>query len=75
MTGMNQTLEGHNGAVRVVTWNENFRKLSTSDQNGLIIVWMLHKVRPPPPHAHAPPSEAAEASTTILAGHVVRGDD
>ena len=32
---MNQTLEGHNGAVRVVTWNEN----------GLIIVWMLHKVR------------------------------
>lgn len=42
---MNQTLEGHNGAVRVVTWNENFRKLSTSDQSGLIIVWMLHKVR------------------------------
>jgi WD repeat-containing protein 35 len=40
---MNQTLEGHNGAVRVVTWNENYRKLSTSDQNGLIIVWMLHK--------------------------------
>ena len=42
---MNQTLEGHNGAVMVVNWNENYRKLTTSDQYGLIIVWMLHKVR------------------------------
>lgn len=40
---MNQTLEGHNGAVMVVTWNALFRKLTTSDQYGLIIVWMLHK--------------------------------
>jgi hypothetical protein len=40
---MNQTLEGHNGAVMVVNWNENYRKLTTSDQHGLIIVWMLHK--------------------------------
>ena len=40
---MNQTLEGHNGDVCVVTWNENYRKLTTSDQYGLIIVWMLHK--------------------------------
>ncbi|GBG63808.1 hypothetical protein CBR_g39592 [Chara braunii] len=40
---MNQTLEGHNGAVVVVQWNENYRKLTTSDQYGLIIVWMLHK--------------------------------
>jgi WD repeat-containing protein 35 len=40
---MNQTLEGHNGAVCVSTWNENYRKLTTSDENGLIIVWMLHK--------------------------------
>jgi len=40
---MNQTLEGHQGNVVVVTWNENFRKLTTSDQNGLIIVWMLHR--------------------------------
>ncbi|KAJ8610815.1 hypothetical protein CTAYLR_006449 [Chrysophaeum taylorii] len=40
---MNQTLEGHNGAVVCVTWNANYRKLTTSDQNGLIIVWMLHK--------------------------------
>jgi hypothetical protein len=34
---MNQTLEGHNGTVMVVTWNENYRKLTTSDQYGLII--------------------------------------
>eukprot|EP00753_Platysulcus_tardus_P015766 PLAT5272.2.p1 GENE.PLAT5272.2~~PLAT5272.2.p1 ORF type:complete len:1194 (+),score=710.47 PLAT5272.2:43-3624(+) len=40
---MNQTLEGHSGAVCVVTWNANYRKLTTSDQFGLIIVWMLHK--------------------------------
>ena len=40
---MNQTLEGHNGAVMCVTWNANYSKLTTSDENGLIIVWMLHK--------------------------------
>ncbi|EGD73851.1 WD repeat-containing protein 35 [Salpingoeca rosetta] len=40
---MNQTLEGHNGAVKVITWNEHYRKLTTSDQYGLIIVWMLYK--------------------------------
>ncbi|XP_069742564.1 WD repeat-containing protein 35 isoform X3 [Narcine bancroftii] len=40
---MNQTLEGHSGAVQVVTWNEKYQKLTTSDQNGLIIVWMLYK--------------------------------
>lgn len=40
---MNQTLEGHNGDIRVATWNEQFQKLTTSDQNGLIIVWMMYK--------------------------------
>ncbi|KAK3088211.1 hypothetical protein FSP39_016191 [Pinctada imbricata] len=40
---MNQTLEGHSGAVQVVTWNEQYQKLTTSDQYGLIIVWMLYK--------------------------------
>ncbi|XP_021346413.1 WD repeat-containing protein 35-like isoform X1 [Mizuhopecten yessoensis] len=40
---MNQTLEGHSGAVQVVTWNEHYQKLTTSDQYGLIIVWMLYK--------------------------------
>ena len=40
---MNQTLEGHSGAVQCVTWNEGYRKLTSSDEQGLIIVWMLHK--------------------------------
>ncbi|NXU58811.1 WDR35 protein, partial [Turnix velox] len=40
---VNQTLEGHSGSVQVVTWNEQYEKLTTSDQNGLIIVWMLYK--------------------------------
>jgi WD repeat-containing protein 35 len=40
---MNQTLEGHSGAVICVTWNPLYRKLTTSDDTGLIIVWMLHK--------------------------------
>ncbi|XP_070516916.1 WD repeat-containing protein 35 isoform X2 [Cardiocondyla obscurior] len=40
---MNQPLEGHNGHVQVVTWNEDHQKLTSSDQNGVIIVWMLYK--------------------------------
>ncbi|XP_076282876.1 intraflagellar transport protein Oseg4 [Lasioglossum baleicum] len=40
---MNQTLEGHNGHVQVVTWNEQHQKLTSSDETGLIIVWMLYK--------------------------------
>jgi WD repeat-containing protein 35 len=40
---LNQTLEGHNGAVKCATWNDSFQKLTTSDESGLIIVWMLHK--------------------------------
>ena len=40
---LNQTLEGHAGAVLCVTWNNSFQKLTTSDEHGLIIVWMLHK--------------------------------
>ena len=31
------------GAVEVVTWNEQYQKLTTSDQGGLIIVWILYK--------------------------------
>jgi len=41
---MNQTLEGHSGQIQVITWNEIHQKLTTSDQYGLIIVWMLYKV-------------------------------
>lgn len=40
---VNQTLEGHQGHVQVVTWNEEHQKLTSSDQNGVIIVWMLYK--------------------------------
>eukprot|EP00760_Papus_ankaliazontas_P001905 PhM_4_TR10728/c0_g1_i1/m.13047/K19674/WDR35, IFT121; WD repeat-containing protein 35 len=40
---MNQTLENHERAVGVVAWNDHQHKLTSSDANGLIIVWMLHK--------------------------------
>ena len=38
---MNQTLEGHHSGIRVLTWNEPYQKLSSSDLDGLIIVWFL----------------------------------
>ena len=40
---MNQTLDGHQAPVMVAAWNEAHSKLTTSDANGLIIVWILHK--------------------------------
>lgn len=41
---MNQTLEGHKtAAVQVVTWNEKQHKLTSSDRDGVIMVWMLYK--------------------------------
>ncbi|KAA0156222.1 hypothetical protein FNF29_01012 [Cafeteria roenbergensis] len=40
---MNQPLEGHDRAVINIAWNPMGHKLTTSDENGLIIVWMLHK--------------------------------
>ena len=40
---MNQTLEGHTQAVVCAAWNDVYKKLTTSDETGLIIVWMLHK--------------------------------
>lgn len=41
---MNLSLEGHSGQLQVATWNEVHQKLTTSDQHGVIIVWMLYKV-------------------------------
>lgn len=38
-----QTLEGHNGSVKIIVWNEAYQKLTSSDQFGYIIVFMLHK--------------------------------
>ena len=40
---MNQTLEGHKAAVNVVVWNDTQQKLTTSDREGVITVWMLYK--------------------------------
>lgn len=41
---MNQALEGHTENIQVLVWNESHKKLTTSDENGVIIVWMLYKV-------------------------------
>ncbi|AIN95907.1 hypothetical protein LPMP_080990 [Leishmania panamensis] len=38
-----QTLEGHDTTVDLVTWNQQYCKLTSSDVSGRIIVWMLHK--------------------------------
>lgn len=40
----NISLENHAGNVNVVIWNERYQKLTSSDDQGLIIVWMMHKV-------------------------------
>jgi len=36
----NQTLGQHKGTVQIVMWNDAYRKLTTSDDEGLIVVWM-----------------------------------
>lgn len=41
---INKTLEGHSGNVLAIVWNEKHNKLTSSDENGLIIVWTLYKV-------------------------------
>lgn len=40
---MNQTLEGYKASIQVVVWNEMQQKLTTSDQDGVIMVWMMYK--------------------------------
>ncbi|XP_034107561.1 WD repeat-containing protein 35 [Drosophila albomicans] len=40
---MNQTLDGHKESVKVVTWNDAQQKLTSSDTDGVIMVWMLYK--------------------------------
>ncbi|XP_002007154.3 WD repeat-containing protein 35 [Drosophila mojavensis] len=40
---MNQTLDGHKESVKVVTWNDAQHKLTSSDVDGVIMVWMLYK--------------------------------
>src|SRR3546814_1172464 len=38
---VNQILEGHNRTLRCITWNSTHKKLTTSDEKGLIVVWSL----------------------------------
>ena len=38
---LNQGLEGHTSPVVKATWNSKYKKLTTADANGLIIVWVL----------------------------------
>lgn len=40
---MNQTLDGHKDGVKVVVWNDAQQKLTSSDIDGVIMVWMLYK--------------------------------
>lgn len=40
---LNITLEGHQGNIQCCRWNEQYNKLTTSDDQGLIIVWMWHE--------------------------------
>jgi WD repeat-containing protein 35 len=40
---MNQTLEGHSGCINLTVWNRQHEKLTSADENGLIIVWVLYK--------------------------------
>jgi len=36
----NQTLTRHTGLVNICVWNDVYRKLTTSDENGVIVVWI-----------------------------------
>jgi len=39
----NHSLNGHQEPVRVLRWNEKYSKLTSSDDSGMIIVWMHHE--------------------------------
>uniref|UniRef100_A0A8C4WUA3 Uncharacterized protein n=1 Tax=Eptatretus burgeri TaxID=7764 RepID=A0A8C4WUA3_EPTBU len=34
--------EGHKGRVKVLSWNDRYEKLTSSDETGFTIVWILH---------------------------------
>lgn len=40
---INYNLEGHKHPINIIVWNPIYKKVTSVDQNGLIIVWMLHK--------------------------------
>lgn len=31
------------GRITVLAWNDRHQRLTTGDENGLIVVWLLHK--------------------------------
>ena len=37
-----QTLESHTSEITIITWNDQFNKLTTCDQSGVIIVWIFN---------------------------------
>lgn len=39
----NQSIEDHESTVNIVAWNEQGRRLTSSDEAGQIIVWTFHK--------------------------------
>lgn len=40
---MNDAIVGHQGNVLCAVWNEDYRKLASSDEYGFIYVWVMHK--------------------------------
>ncbi|CDS38237.1 WD repeat containing protein 35 [Echinococcus multilocularis] len=41
--GFLKVLKFESGTIQLITWNEQFEKLTTADEHGVIIVWMLYK--------------------------------
>lgn len=42
---MNEQLDGHSTTVKIVIWNEIYRKLTSADSRGRIIVWVMYDGR------------------------------
>jgi len=39
----NLNLEGHSSPINIIVWNPIYKKVTSVDESGLIIVWMQHK--------------------------------
>jgi len=39
----NVALEGHSHPINKIVWNPLYKKVTSVDNDGLIIVWMQHK--------------------------------
>jgi hypothetical protein len=40
---VNSSLEGHKQPINLTVWNPIYKKVTSVDSDGLIIVWMQHK--------------------------------